>query len=1546
MHPKALLMDGRMALPIAIAGFALLLLGVMCALSATATITGDLPPLTGDWVIENPTLVRDETVVIEGNITVNSTLTLSSSTLLINASMPNQFSFKVNPTGSLSASGSLVSNANVTDGYSLLVLGKASLSRTVIDGCRMGLQVRSAEKVTVRNCTIHNASGWGLYLVNANSTVVEDTTLDLNNMTTFWLDKTLPDTSTYQFTVNSAAIQVTGGTPVLRNIDILLNGVMTGEARIKKMSNYGYVYVNWHFYPLLIDGNAMAKVSGLDIKNGTMNWNTKWYLNNQYASTSYWYTYSYFYPHTVTVLDYKDVSLSGLSLANARMGSCTATYSYSGYGYSSHTKTLTQNAITLVQGTINHLAMSAGPFTFSLAISDTDFGNLATTIRPLVATALNVNYQGLVPPTYVSNVVIDRVNVNGGTSDIFTFTETPAYLLFKIFYMNVRISNSTFTGLTGRVCAPTYNVGPGAGQTNVKSFFLYENLTVENSVFTQCRQGSTPLFAYAPYSSSYERMNLFDRYNLFRWNTFSDNVGRLFDMQGRYYQDTGGKERTILDGNLFINNTEGGPDYLLYTYYRDTAYIWNNRFIDNRYSYGIYLHCDGGDLNGKKPSDYIIRNNTWSGTTSALADRPFIDVRWGGSLTVSYNTISDVNTWFIRLTEYTIASLYASFDFNHNKIYNNTGPIIWQAYTGIYHTKLTVLVDNNEIWDNEGPVIDYLVDSNLDSYDYNAVTKIRNNTVNRCAGKVFKNYGELVIQDNRFEDCDDYVIDLRYLYLSPPIISGNVFKDCNDIYYIVAKEKVGPKMALTMANMSIDCTGNAFYFKNTIVTMKGLEIGPRSSLAIIAENSMVDAVQCDIPIGSGRVIGTGSINVWFNIEMWVTWGDAYGEDTHQPVVEALVVRYSRNGMYSGSDLTDEDGHVKAMRYPQWSIRDTAYTLWTPYAITVAKSGSMDKFTVDLDKDLVGPDALWFLLIDDFVPQISISSPLPDDHLSVTGLTVHGLVVEVGSGLVEATLSYSLEGQPPLEVVDITVGPTFEFQQSFQGIPEGTIVIKLHVVDSALNTNETTLRLVVDRTPPMLDIVEPEEGAITRDRTINLDCRFELGATIHVNGVMVADTSGSVLVPIDLTDGSNLVYVDAVDAAGNLASITRSIILDKSPPPLTVLYPSDGMVLDSRTMGVEGDAERGTTIRMSAYGPGMGVLVDNVTVLARQDGTFSHDIELAEGTCIIVVYAVDAAGNMARVTRTVTVDTTAPAVEVTRPVNNLATNKRVIEVSGTVDLEAILLLDGRLIGHNWTFSTPVTLNEGTNTIEIRCLDAIGNEKAITLTVVLDTQAPVLAIERPARSPFATNTRDIAVAGTVGGDVVSLKVGGREVAVGEGGAFEATVTLAADGPSDILVEAVDGVGNTAGLTLHVNVGTTRPVLTVGYTPGTRTVEATDNTLVIKGKTSSGVTAIEVIHTHGGTTVTDSYSPISPDGSFTIIRRLGDGENGIVLRVVDAFGNSNETQAFSVTYSYVPAETETPADEGFNLQDIALIVAVFAVVLVVAVVVISRALSKRNP
>ncbi len=1528
---------GMSVLIITMAALGLLM---MCAFSASASITGDDPPSAGDWNIKKPTVVRNEVIVINGNIMIESTLSVFDSTIYVNGLSHDEYSLTVDGKGSLSAADSRIAPFNTSNGYGFLVLGELSLDRTVLEGCAMGLQIRTDEQVIVRNCTVLNPSGRGLYLVNATNTLIEDTTLMLNNMTAFWLDATLPDGTNYDVTVTSAAIHISGGKPQLRAIDIYLNGDLMGEVRIMKEDNYGRIYIRWHFHMVLIDSEASADISGVNIRNGTVNFNISYYLDNNYTGSGYWYTYSYFYAYAVSVPSYRDVSLRALSLENLALGTHTTNSYYSGNPFSRHYEYNYPQTMRLIQAVINEFFTDPGPHRYSLTLADIDFGDLASTFAPLVDTHLYAAYSGLVPPTFDSRIVIDNVKVDGG-SNIFKFGETPSFPLFKTYYMYVRISNSTFTNMTGLFCSPNYQWGPGTAP-GTKSIYIYETLLVENNLFRYNKGGANGLFYY-PYSTLYQRTNLYDRYNIFRDNTFRDNKGRLFDMQGRLYQDAFGKERTILDGNLFLNNSEVSADYLLYTNYRETASIVNNQFIDNSYSYGIRLHCMGGCLNGKKPSNYLISNNTFRNTNSPLSDRPWFEVYWGGSLEVSYNNISDIETWFLRAEEYTRASLYATLNFHHNEIANNNGTMVWLHHTGEYHPKLVVNVEHNKVWNNPGPVIDYRVDSNLDNYDYNARIIIRNNTAHGCNDRVFKAYGEVFIEDNYFEQCDGYVIDLQYLYIAPPLISRNQFVDCDDIYYIVGKDKGGLKMALSMSDSTIDCTGNAFYFKNLVVALKGIEISPRTSLAIIAEGSQVDAVQSQIPIGSGKVIESGSINVWFNIELWVTWGDSNGEDTDKPVNEALVIRNARSGAYFGSEYTDEEGHLQATRYPQWSIQEMFYTLWTPYTISVSKVGAVQEYTIDLDKDYVGPNALRFLLVDGYVPDIRITSIFDDDHYSLTDITIYGFIFEDGSGLKHVTVSYNIEGEEEVPSVEVEVDGNGNFQHTFRDLPEGWIVIHARVMDIAVNSNATSVRIMIDRTAPMLEVVEPDEGVVTRTPTITVVCNIEPGATLRINERKIPVTSGTVSWPFGLTEGSNTITIDATDKAGNVAVETRTITLDRYKPPFTVLEPSDGLVVTTTLVTVTGDAELGTMLSISVFGPGEDIIDE--TVVLGIDGTFSHEVELVDGKNVIVVSGIDEAGNVGSVSRTVTVDTTAPNLEVHHPPDNYYTNESTVVVRATVDNEVIAFLNGDRVTHQGTIEVEVDLNEGPNIIEIRLVDAVGHEITYRLTVVLDTEAPGLSIDLPTTDHIKTNQPGVQVVGTVTGGVDTLTVGGLAAAVDVDGRFNSTVSLSGEGPTDIVVEATDLAGNAATLTIHVDFSTERPILNVQYLPSESSVKASDNSLVIEGNTTPGISMIEVAHTSGGVTTYEEYSPIDPDGYFSIAMRLEEGENVIVLRVVNEYGNEIESEAHTVTYKHKPTAVEEEDGTGLSGADLGLVIVALSIALIVTVVLFTRGLPKHR-
>lgn len=135
-----------------------------------------------------------------------------------------------------------------------------------------------------------------------------------------------------------------------------------------------------------------------------------------------------------------------------------------------------------------------------------------------------------------------------------------------------------------------------------------------------------------------------------------------------------------------------------------------------------------------------------------------------------------------------------------------------------------------------------------------------------------------------------------------------------------------------------------------------------------------------------------------------------------------------------------------------------------------------------------------------------------------------------------------------------------------------------------------------------------------------------------------------------------------------------------------------------------------------------------------DCTYTPQTALTNGSHTITVNVNDNDGNAATAgTTSFTVDTVAPALNVTAPAEGFITNKAALTVTGTAtDNESIEKVEvyqngtnkgaATINGSNWTKS--ITLTEGTNTIKVIATDTSGLTTEITRTVTLDTKAPVI------------------------------------------------------------------------------------------------------------------------------------------------------------------------------------------------------------------------------
>jgi hypothetical protein len=1204
---------------------------------------------------------------------------------------------------------------------------------------------------------------------------------------------------------------------------------------------------------------------------------------------------------------------------------------YGSYTYGAYRYTYNRG-MTLFGATINAMYSTAGPHVFKLTIRDATFDNLG-----VLNSVVSPDYNGTTDPTFTSTIIIDNVKVNGGSSP-FNFGINPVFEGMKTINSFIRISNSTFTNLTGQVYAMTANAGPGVN-ANVKSFELYDTVLVENNLFRWNRQGTNGLFK-EEYVYRQEYNNLYDRHVWIRDNRFLDNVGRLTYVQGNRYT-TRGFESFTFEGNFVQNNT-GTNDYLMYVTYRERITIIDNEFHDNLYYYGAYLNDYGGDQNGKKPDKFIISNNTFRNTYAGSTDyynKGLFRLQWGGDVEFSYNNISGVEEAIINTYEYTWYSGYATLNFHHNNLFGNNGSAIYHYNSWEDHEQLTVWIEDNLMWDNPGMFTDYY-DAYVEQYDYEATIFFRNNTVLRSSGTVLREYGKLIVTGNRFVDSKGYVIEIDYLSLNAPVIHSNVIQNCDDVYYIGAKDRGVLKMSITIKDLYVDCTGNAFYFKNVDITMENIEITQKTSMAIIVENSNVDAMSSTIPIGSGEVVGDGTINVWFEMEAFVEWANAENPDVSSGVrvAEALVVLYGSSGAYFTSEYTDDNGHLRAMRIPQWSLKGSFLSVWTPYTVSVAKNGVTSSMEMVLDKDFTGNDALQFLLVDTYIPVIRITSPFPGDLFADQNLSLYGFTTEVGSGVGAVKVAIG-DG----EYIEVEVDENGDFMFTFTDLPEGEdIELRAQVTDIALNLNETSVMITVDRTPPRLVVNYPYDGDVVNQQNILILGEYEAGATITINGLeREGPFTGTLSESYSLSEGLNTIVIEATDMAGNSAIVSRSVRLDRFAPTLTVLAPRDGLVTHVTNITVEGDVEAGSVITISVYRSETDLVNESVT--PREDGVFNHKVDLEEGQNVIIVRSVDTADNVASVTRIIYLDTSAPMATITSPADGTITNENTIRVMGTAEVEGVTLyLNGKQIFNDGSVDRIVNLNEGENTIELRAVDKIGNEYRHRVTVTLDTTPPVIEMERPLADFLLTNIADLQVKGKVLGGVHELTIMGVSTSVDAEGGFDTTVTMPEEGVNDVFIVAKDRAGNTVTHAISVDYSTAKPLLSLVYQPTSSLIKGDDANFYIYGTTTPGIGDITIVHVVAGDTE-ETRAPVAEDGSFSVVRTLLDGTNSFTIRVTDAHGNTAESATYDVTYEYKAPKGTVAEPDAVDPASIGLLILVLSVALFATALVVTRSYKK---
>lgn len=173
------------------------------------------------------------------------------------------------------------------------------------------------------------------------------------------------------------------------------------------------------------------------------------------------------------------------------------------------------------------------------------------------------------------------------------------------------------------------------------------------------------------------------------------------------------------------------------------------------------------------------------------------------------------------------------------------------------------------------------------------------------------------------------------------------------------------------------------------------------------------------------------------------------------------------------------------------------------------------------------------------------------------------------------------------------------------------------------------------------------------------------------------------------------------------------------------------------------------------------------------------------------------------------ESTPLGVRITSPVTLLTVGSTPLPVNGTItDPNSTLTLNGAPIQHSGgTFSASVSLEEGSNTIVARAVDAQGNEVTDSIVTSMDLTPPYVTVESP-EAGQTVSTATIAVSGlvndivrgTIAEDQANVLVNGVQATVANRSYLAENIPLQV-GENQITVSASDQVGNTASTSISV-------------------------------------------------------------------------------------------------------------------------------------------------
>ncbi|HAX9850416.1 TPA: Ig-like domain-containing protein [Escherichia coli] len=611
-----------------------------------------------------------------------------------------------------------------------------------------------------------------------------------------------------------------------------------------------------------------------------------------------------------------------------------------------------------------------------------------------------------------------------------------------------------------------------------------------------------------------------------------------------------------------------------------------------------------------------------------------------------------------------------------------------------------------------------------------------------------------------------------------------------------------------------------------------------------------------------------------------------------------------------------------------------------------------------------------LTVDTQPPTLAINTIAQDNIISAAEHNVALVLSGTSNAEAGQTVTLTVNGKSHTA----TVGSDGTWQVTLpatevQALAEGNYAVNASVSDRAGNTTSHSANFTVDTSAPVVsvntvagdDILNNAEQAVAQIISGQVSgaspgdtVTVKLGTHV-LTGIVLADGSWNVAldpaVTRTLDRGANTIFVTVTDAAGNTGAASRAITLVGVSPLITINTVSGDDIISGAEKGAPltltgstQQAETGQTVTVTLAG-------QSFTTTVQADGSWSLTVpaaamgNLPDGAVAITASVTDLSGNTGNTSRTITVDSQAPALSIdpltADNIINAAESGQDLPITGTTDAQPGQTVTVTLNGQTyqgvvqsdgtWSVTVPAAnvgaLADGNATVTASVNDVAGNPSSVSRVALVDATPPVVTINPVAtdnviNTPEHTQAQIISgtVTGAQAGDIVTVTLNNSDytTVVDSSGNWSlgvpaSVVSGLADGSYPVNVSVTDKAGNTGSQSLTVTVNTAAPLIGINSIAGDDVINASEKgaDLQITGTSDQPAgTAITVtLNGQNYAATTDASGNWSVTVPASAVTALGQANYTVTAAVTSSIGNSATASHNVLVDSALPGVTINP-------------------------------------